>query len=75
MPDRPIIPKKLPSSRLWHGAGFHYYRHQLDAMGDPAEAHAKRGAHWTFDAPAFVAAVKDIRDKGKQLELQHCPDG
>ena len=47
-----------------HTAGFHYYRAQLDAgvAGDPAQAHARRGAHWTFDAPAFVACVRSLRD-------------
>lgn len=30
--------------------GFHYYRKELDAMDDPKEAHARRGAHWTFNA-------------------------
>ena len=45
-------------------AGFHYYRAELDAgvAGDPAQAHARRGAHWTFDAPAFVACVRSLRD-------------
>jgi pantothenate kinase len=37
--------------------GFHYTRAQLDAFPDPAAAHARRGAPWTFDADAFVAAV------------------
>ncbi|KAI8469901.1 MAG: hypothetical protein J3K34DRAFT_521810 [Monoraphidium minutum] len=47
--------------------GFHYYRRQLDAMPDPQEAHARRGAHWTFDAAAFVACVRRIRDEGSAL--------
>lgn len=41
--------------------GFHYYRAQLDAMPDPALAHARRGAPFTFDAAAFVAAVQRLR--------------
>ena len=52
----------------WHAlrAGFHYYRAELDAgvAGDPAQAHARRGAHWTFDAPAFVACVRSLRAAG-----------
>ena len=28
------------------------------------EAHARRGAHWTFDAPAFVACISAIRQQG-----------
>mmetsp|Transcript_66564 Transcript_66564/g.210690 ORF Transcript_66564/g.210690 Transcript_66564/m.210690 type:complete len:351 (-) Transcript_66564:259-1311(-) len=41
--------------------GFHYYRRQLDAMNDPVEAHARRGAPFTFDAPRLLACLKDIR--------------
>lgn len=28
---------------------------------DPVSAHARRGAHWTFDAEAYVALVKALR--------------
>lgn len=28
------------------------------------EAYARRGAHWTFDAEAFVAAIRRIRQTG-----------
>ncbi len=47
-------------------AGFHYYRAELDAgvAGDPEQAHARRGAHWTFDAPAFVACVRSLKGAG-----------
>jgi len=47
-------------------AGYHYYRAELDAgvAGDPAQAHARRGAHWTFDAPAFVACVRSLKEAG-----------
>eukprot|EP00775_Hariotina_reticulata_P004486 gene4487-4740_t len=44
--------------------GFHYYKRQLDQMEDPKEAHARRGAPWTFDAAAFVAAVQQIKQHG-----------
>ncbi|GBF88037.1 uridine kinase [Raphidocelis subcapitata] len=44
--------------------GFHLYKRQLDAMPDPEEAYARRGAHWTFDADAFVACVRRIRESG-----------
>ena len=30
--------------------GFHLYKSQLDAMPDPAQAHARRGAHWVRPA-------------------------
>ena len=47
-------------------AGFHYYRAELDSgvAGDPEQAHARRGAHWTFDAPAFVACVRSLKETG-----------
>ena len=32
--------------------------------GDPEQAHARRGAHWTFDAPAFVACVRSLKQAG-----------
>ena len=47
--------------------GFHLYRRELDAMADPAEAHKRRGAHWTFDAAAFVACVAQIKSTGAAL--------
>ena len=47
--------------------GFHLYRSQLDAMSDPAEAHARRGAPWTFDAAAFVDCVRWVRGGGDVL--------
>ncbi|KAK9839948.1 hypothetical protein WJX74_000964 [Apatococcus lobatus] len=41
--------------------GFHYTRAQLDGMEDPEEAHAKRGAHWTFNGPSFVKAISELK--------------
>jgi len=41
--------------------GYHYYRSQLDLMPDPAHAHARRGAAFTFDGNAFLSLVKSIR--------------
>lgn len=43
--------------------GFHYYKKELDQMPDPTEAYARRGAHWTFDAGAFVRCLKEIKFK------------
>eukprot|EP00873_Tetraselmis_striata_P016057 jgi/Tetstr1/436321/TSEL_025159.t1 len=45
--------------------GFHYYRKQLDAMEDPVAARFRRGAHWTFDAEAFVACLNTIVAHGE----------
>lgn len=44
--------------------GFHLYRHQLDSMEDPKEAHARRGAPWTFNPDLFLKCLKTLRDQG-----------
>ncbi|KAI7990951.1 putative uridine kinase C227.14 [Camellia lanceoleosa] len=44
--------------------GFHLYRHQLDAMEDPEEAHARRGAPWTFDPALLLKCLKTLKNQG-----------
>eukprot|EP00897_Mesotaenium_endlicherianum_P008260 jgi/Mesen1/7462/ME000389S06795 len=44
--------------------GFHLYRWQLDLASDPKEAHARRGAPWTFDPAALVRNLAQIRSEG-----------
>lgn len=44
--------------------GFHLYRHQLDAMVDPEEAHARRGAPWTFDPARLLKCLQTLRGQG-----------
>jgi pantothenate kinase len=41
--------------------GYHYPRTTLSSMPDPSNAHARRGAAFTFDAPAFLSLVRSIR--------------
>jgi pantothenate kinase len=41
--------------------GFHLTRAQLSAMPDPADAHFRRGAAFTFDGEAFLALVRAVR--------------
>jgi pantothenate kinase len=41
--------------------GWHLTRAQLDAMPDPVEARARRGAHWTFDGEGYVACIRELR--------------
>ena len=48
-------------------AGYHYTRAQLDQFSDPDEAHARRGAYWTFDGIAFVSKMQELHAKGKCL--------
>ncbi|KAF2872501.1 P-loop containing nucleoside triphosphate hydrolase protein [Massariosphaeria phaeospora] len=42
--------------------GYHLTRAQLDAMPDPDSAHARRGAHFTFDGESFTMLVKKLRE-------------
>jgi pantothenate kinase len=42
--------------------GYHLSRAQLDAMPDPANAHARRGAAFTFDGESFFKLVKKLRE-------------
>ncbi|XP_038713182.1 putative uridine kinase C227.14 isoform X2 [Tripterygium wilfordii] len=44
--------------------GFHLYRSQLDAMEDPKEAFARRGAQWTFDPVPLLKCLKTLRSEG-----------
>ncbi|MCO5576544.1 hypothetical protein L7F22_030355 [Adiantum nelumboides] len=44
--------------------GFHLYRSQLDMMEDPVEAHARRGAPWTFDPHALIKCLQTLRSQG-----------
>lgn len=41
--------------------GFHLTRAQLAAMPDPDNAFARRGAAFTFDAPAYRSLVQQLR--------------
>lgn len=45
--------------------GYHFYRHELDTMPDPALAHARRGAPFTFNAHRFVDNLKQARISGQ----------
>ncbi|KFY12587.1 hypothetical protein V492_03797 [Pseudogymnoascus sp. VKM F-4246] len=42
--------------------GFHLTRAQLSAMPNAAEAHERRGAHWTFDPEKLLELVRAIKD-------------
>lgn len=54
-PDSPAPATFLPMD------GFHLTRAQLSAMPDPDHAHARRGAHFTFDASKFLSLVQSLR--------------
>ncbi|KAK0727032.1 P-loop containing nucleoside triphosphate hydrolase protein [Lasiosphaeria miniovina] len=42
--------------------GYHLTRAQLSAMPDPANAHARRGAEFTFDGAGFLRLVRALRE-------------
>lgn len=44
--------------------GFHLYRSQLDAMENPEEAHARRGAPWTFSPTLLLRCLEKLRNEG-----------
>lgn len=44
--------------------GFHLYRSQLDAMENPEEAHARRGAPWTFNPELLLSSLQTLRNQG-----------
>ncbi|KAI4319488.1 hypothetical protein MLD38_033078 [Melastoma candidum] len=44
--------------------GFHLYRCQLDSMENPEEAHARRGAPWTFDPKRMLKCIKKLKNEG-----------
>ncbi|KAM7521662.1 hypothetical protein LguiA_011564 [Lonicera macranthoides] len=56
--DPPGVATVLPMD------GFHLYCHQLDAMQDPKEAHARRGAPWTFNPELLLTCLKNLRSQG-----------
>lgn len=45
--------------------GFHYYRHELDNMPNPKEAHERRGAPFTFNAKKFVQILNKAKQSGQ----------
>ena len=42
--------------------GFHLSKAALRQMPDPEAAFARRGAPWTFDAPALVSRLRELKD-------------
>ena len=54
--------------------GFHYPRAYLDSLPNAAEAHARRGAHWTFDAAGVLQLVQTLHDsRTRQAGLVTAP--
>ncbi|WP_299873662.1 AAA family ATPase [uncultured Cocleimonas sp.] len=45
--------------------GYHYYRSELDQMDDPAEAHMRRGAPFTFNSAKFINDLIEAKRSGE----------
>ncbi|KAI1395332.1 phosphoribulokinase/uridine kinase [Hypoxylon fuscum] len=57
----PEVPEAVPVAVFVPMDGYHLTRAQLSAMPDPALAHARRGAEFTFDGASFLELVKSLR--------------
>ncbi|KAI1778607.1 P-loop containing nucleoside triphosphate hydrolase protein [Hypoxylon cercidicola] len=57
----PEVPEAVPVAAFVPMDGYHLTRAQLSAMPDPALAHARRGAEFTFDGASFLQLVKSLR--------------
>lgn len=53
--------------------GYHLTRAALSALPDPSNAHARRGAAFTFDAEAFYSLILSLRSPVPPLPSQPTP--
>ncbi|KAF5712528.1 phosphoribulokinase uridine kinase family [Fusarium mundagurra] len=51
---------RTPIAKVLPMDGYHYSRSHLDSLPNHVEAHARRGAHWTFDGQAVLDMVKRL---------------
>ncbi|KAH7259406.1 P-loop containing nucleoside triphosphate hydrolase protein [Fusarium redolens] len=51
---------RTPIAKVLPMDGYHYSRAHLDTLLNHVEAHARRGAHWTFDGKAVVEMIKQL---------------
>lgn len=56
--------ERIPNSVVVPMDGYHFAKEHLRTFPDPEAALARRGAHWTFDSEAFVAALEGLRQSG-----------
>ena len=57
----------LPLSSPWTAFTFHLSRKALDEFPNRAEAHARRGAAWTFDAHGVVNQIRVLHKSSKTV--------
>jgi pantothenate kinase len=53
--------------------GYHLSRAQLSALPNAAEAHARRGAEFTFDGASFLSLVRAVRAQGPDAPTLYAP--
>ncbi|KAI0451122.1 P-loop containing nucleoside triphosphate hydrolase protein [Xylaria acuta] len=58
----PELREAVPIAAFVPMDGYHLTRAQLSALPDPATAHARRGAEFTFDGASFLTLVKALRE-------------
>ncbi|OAA59746.1 Phosphoribulokinase/uridine kinase [Niveomyces insectorum RCEF 264] len=64
--DRLNVGRPVPAALVLPMDGFHYSRAVLNAMPNADEAHARRGAAWTFDADGLVALLRCLKESGQR---------
>jgi pantothenate kinase len=50
--------------------GYHLSRAQLSTLPNPEEAHARRGAEFTFDGASFLSLVRAVRAQTTSCESE-----
>ncbi|KAI0182371.1 P-loop containing nucleoside triphosphate hydrolase protein [Xylaria flabelliformis] len=58
----PEVREAVPIAAFVPMDGYHLTRAQLSALPNPDNAHARRGAEFTFDGASFLALVKALRE-------------
>lgn len=53
--------------------GYHLTRKQLDTLPNPEEAHARRGAEFTFDGQSFLELVRAVRSQKPLSDTIYAP--
>ncbi|KAK7906492.1 kinase-related protein [Apiospora marii] len=59
----PELVESVPVAAFVPMDGYHLTRAQLSSMPDPEQAHARRGAEFTFDGPAYLRLIQSLREK------------
>ncbi|KAK8024623.1 P-loop containing nucleoside triphosphate hydrolase protein [Apiospora rasikravindrae] len=58
----PEIQESVPVAAFVPMDGYHLTRAQLSSMPDPEQAHARRGAEFTFDGASYLKLIQSLRE-------------